>query len=84
MTQDTVMRGVLLRSIIKLFQSNWNNNFISVKYGVQRTFSLLVPISREVFAMITECLSRGEGKDLGLQEWRISSFIPVATITQEV
>ena len=32
---------------IKLFQSNWNNNFISVKYGVQLTFSLLVSTSWE-------------------------------------
>ena len=70
--------------LLQLFQSNWNNNFISAKYGVQRTFSLLVPTSRECFAMMTEYLSRGEGKDLGLQEWRTSSFIPVATITQEV
>ena len=67
--------------LLKLF---WFNRINNNKNGIQPTYSLLVLTSRECFAMMTEYLSRGERKDLGLQEWRISSFILVATITQEV
>ena len=44
---DANINKTIIYIHIKLFQSNWNNNFISVKYGVQRTFSLLVSTSRE-------------------------------------
>ena len=43
-------------SIVKLFQSNWNNKILRIENGVQPTVSLLVRTSRECFA-IASCFS---------------------------